>query len=109
MSSTTEPHTHHYSRIRQNPRYIALARARSRTTWILSALVLAAYFLFMALAACRPDLLHLPLYAGSHLSLGLPLGALLILACWLLTGWYVHRANTHYDSLSEQIVKESQA
>ncbi|MCY1446266.1 Inner membrane protein YjcH [compost metagenome] len=63
----------------------------------------------MALAACRPDLLHLPLYPGSHLSLGLPLGALLILACWLLTGWYVHRANTHYDSLSEQIVKESQA
>ncbi|MDH4559096.1 DUF485 domain-containing protein [Pseudomonas sp. BN417] len=109
MSSTTEPHTLHYSRIRQNPRFIALSRSRSRTTWILSALVLAAYFLFMALAACLPEVLHLPLYPGSHLSLGLPLGALLILTTWLLTGWYVHRANTRYDSLSEQIVKESQA
>jgi uncharacterized membrane protein (DUF485 family) len=109
MSSTTDPHTQQYSRIRQNPRFIALSRSRSRTTWILSALVLSAYFLFMALAACLPEVLHLPLYSGSHLSLGLPLGALLILATWLLTGWYVHRANTRYDTLSEQIVKESQA
>ena len=30
-----------------------------------------------------PGWLHLPLYAGSHLSLGLPLGAALILLCWL--------------------------
>ncbi|MNY62429.1 Inner membrane protein YjcH [compost metagenome] len=54
-------------------------------------------------------MLHLPLYPGSHLSLGLPLGALLIIVTWLLTGWYVHRANTRYDTLSEQIIKESQA
>ncbi|MCY1278920.1 Inner membrane protein YjcH [compost metagenome] len=109
MSSSAEPHSQHCSRIRQNPRFIALSRSRSRTSWMLSALVLAAYFLFMALAACLPEVLHLPLYPGSHLSLGLPLGAVLILATWLLTGWYVHRANTRYDSLSEQIVKETQA
>ncbi|BAU74661.1 DUF485 domain-containing protein [Metapseudomonas furukawaii] len=109
MSSTPESTADHYQRIRQDPRFIALVRSRSRTSWRLTLLVLATYFLFMGVAAIRPDLLHLPLYPGSHLSLGLPLGALLILITWLLTGWYVHRANTHYDRLGQRIIEESQA
>lgn len=109
MNSMIDPPVEHYRRIRENPRYIALARARSRLTWRLSILVLAGYFLFMGVAAVRPDLLHLPLYQGSHLSLGIPLATLLIVIAWLLTAWYVHRANTHFDRLSASIVKESQA
>ncbi|MNE95828.1 Inner membrane protein YjcH [compost metagenome] len=84
-----------------------MARARSRITWLLSALVLAVYALFMALAACLPQVLHVPLYAGSHLTWGFPSGALVILVTWLMTGWYVYRANNLYDNLIEQIVKES--
>lgn len=106
MSNTAEQLSDHYSRIRTNPRFIAMSTARSRTSWLLSALVLCAYFLFMALAACLPQVLHTPLYPGSHLTLGIPLGASIILISWLLTGWYVHRANSHFDHLSEQIIKE---
>ncbi|MFK8333023.1 DUF485 domain-containing protein [Pseudomonas sp. BJa5] len=108
MNSMIDTPVEHYRRIRENPRYIALARARSRLTWWLSALVLASYFLFMGVAAARPDLLHLPLYPGSHLSLGIPLATLLIVVAWLLTAWYVHRANSHFDHVSASIVKESQ-
>lgn len=106
MSDTAEQLCDHYRRIRKNPRFIVLSRSRSRTSWLLSALVLCAYFVFMAVAACLPEVLHTPLYPGSHLTLGMPLGALIILVSWLLTGWYVHRANTRFDSLSEQIVQE---
>ena len=109
MSSTPEDQSEHYRRIRQNPRFIALTRSRARTSWWLTLSVLASYFLFMGVAAIRPDLLHRPLYAGSHLSLGIPLGALLILVTWILTGWYVHRANTHFDRLGNSIIEESQA
>ncbi len=108
MPSQAASHADHYRRIRQDPRFIELSRARSRTSWWLSLAVLSSYFLYMGIAAVRPDLLHLPLYPGSHLSLGIPLGALLIVAGWLLTGWYVRRANRHYDELSEHIIQESQ-
>ncbi|MFD2643641.1 DUF485 domain-containing protein [Pseudomonas japonica] len=109
MTRTSDPHVEHYQRIRQNPRFLALSRARSRTSWRLSAVVLAAYFLFMGVAAVNPQFLHQPLFPGSHLSLGLPLGALLLLASWLLTAWYVHRANQHFDPIGASIIEESQA
>ncbi|MDH4582819.1 DUF485 domain-containing protein [Pseudomonas sp. BN415] len=103
-----DPHAEHYRRIRQNPKFIELTRTRSRTSWLLSALVLAGYFLFMGVAAMRPELLQQPLYPGSHLSMGIPLGTLLLLTTWLLTGWYVHRANKHFDRLGDSIITESQ-
>ncbi|MDR0277821.1 MAG: DUF485 domain-containing protein [Paucimonas sp.] len=109
MTHLPDPHAEHYRRISQNPRFLALSRARSRTSWCLSAVVLAAYFLFMGVAAINPQFLHQPLFPGSHLSLGLPLGALLLLASWLLTAWYVHRANHHFDPIGASIIKESQA
>lgn len=109
MSCIPDPLAEHYRRIHQNPRFQALTRARTRISWRLSAVVLAAYFLFMGVAALQPQFLHQQLYPGSHLSLGLPLGALLLLLSWLLTAWYVHRANNHFDRIAASIVKENQA
>lgn len=108
MNTTTHPDADQYRRILQNPRFQALVQARSRLTWRLSLLVLGTYFVFMGVAACLPGWLHAPLYRDSHLSLGIALACLLILCAWLLTGWYVHRANSHFDSLSARIVQESQ-
>lgn len=108
MTIPPKSHTDHYRRIRQDPKFIALSRARGRTSWWLTIVVLSGYFLFMGVAASDPQLLHRPLYPSSHISLGIPLGALLIVAGWLLTGWYVHRANNHYDRLNESIIQESQ-
>lgn len=94
--------------IRSNPKFQNLARRRARLAWALSGLVLALYYSFIMLVAFAPGWLHVPLYAGSNLSLGLPLGAALILLCWLLTLWYVRSANLHFDTLSAQILEESQ-
>ncbi|TFY87395.1 DUF485 domain-containing protein [Pseudomonas kairouanensis] len=106
MSDTPQSLTERYRSIRENPDFKAVVLARSRLSWRLSAWVLSAYFAFMAVAAGAPALLHTPLHAGSHLSIGIPLASLLVVVPWLLTGWYVHRANTHFDRQIAAIVEE---
>ncbi|MCO6056821.1 DUF485 domain-containing protein [Pseudomonas sp. MOB-449] len=97
------------ARIMANPKFQRLARERATLAWSLSALVLAVYYLFILLVAFIPGWLHLPLYEGSHLSRGIPLGAAIIILSWLLTAWYVRHANIRFDALSAQILEEGQA
>ncbi|MFV3368827.1 DUF485 domain-containing protein [Pseudomonas sp. NY15435] len=92
-----------------NPKFQRLAQQRALFAWSLSAVVLAFYYFFILLVAFVPDWLRTPLYAGSHLSRGIPVGASVILVSWLLTAWYVRHANTRFDALSSEILKEAQA
>lgn len=63
---------------------------------ILMALMVFVYFGFIALVAYAPQLLAIQLTRG--LSLGILLGALVIVCAWLLTWCYVRWANVHYDA-----------
>jgi uncharacterized membrane protein (DUF485 family) len=74
----------------------ALARARVRVATILTVAMIAVYFGFIALIAFDPALLARKVTNG--LSLGILLGALVIVATWVLTWIYVRWANTHYDT-----------
>ena len=74
----------------------ALAAARWRIALALTGAMVAIYFGFVLLIAYAKPLLATRITAG--LSLGLLLGALVIVASWLLTWVYVRWANTHYDS-----------
>jgi uncharacterized membrane protein (DUF485 family) len=72
-----------------------LAAERRRVALVLTAAVVAVYFGFVfAVAFARPALGHL-LTPG--LSLGIVLGAGVIVASWLLTWVYVRWANTRWD------------
>jgi len=81
------------------PAVLTSARALSARRWrVAASLTLAmvtVYFGFILLVAFRPATLATAL--GDGLSLGIVLGALVILAAWLLTLVYVRWANTHYD------------
>lgn len=57
---------------------------------------MAAYFGFILLVAFNKPLLGTPVADG--LSLGILLGALVIVVAWVLTWIYVSWANRHYDS-----------
>ena len=107
MDLSVSRHAQNYDHIRNNPKFHQLAQSRSRLAWSLSAAVLGVYFLFMATVAFAPAWLHQPLAEGSPLSVGLPIGAAVILFSWLLTGWYVRCANTRFDALSAELVEES--
>lgn len=96
-----------YQRIRANPKFKQLADDRSRFAWLLTALVLIGYYSFMMTIAFAPDLLRAPLWPGATLTLGVPLGAAIVIGSWLLTGVYINRANGKYEKLNEEIIKEA--
>lgn len=73
----------------------SLAARRWRLAATLTALMVLVYFGFIALVAFRPATLARLLHEG--LSLGIVLGALVIVAAWLLTLAYVSWANRVYD------------
>ncbi len=73
----------------------ALGAARWRVALALTAAMIALYFGFIALIAFGKPLLGRLLAPG--LSVGIVLGALVIVCSWLLTWVYVRWANDHYD------------
>jgi uncharacterized membrane protein (DUF485 family) len=72
-----------------------LDAARWRMALLLTAGVVLLYFGFIALVAYGRHILAIQVVPG--LSLGILLGALVIIGSWLLTWVYVRWANTHYD------------
>ena len=74
---------------------LALTRRRSRVAVVLTAAMMIIYFGFIILVAFRPELLATLIVPG--LSLGILMGALVIVSAWLLTFIYVRWANTVYD------------
>lgn len=79
----------------------ALAAARWRVAITLVLLMVLVYFGFVALVAFAPQVLALQLTRG--LTLGILLGALVIVCAWLLTWCYVRWANVHYDAAIDRI------
>jgi uncharacterized membrane protein (DUF485 family) len=74
----------------------AVSAARWRIAVTLTAAMMVAYFGFVLLVAFNKPLLGRLLAPG--LSLGMLLGAGVIVVAWLLTWTYVRWANTHYDA-----------
>jgi len=74
----------------------ALGAARWRVALALTAAMVVLYFGFIALIAFAKPVLGRLLAPG--LSLGIVLGALVIVCSWLLTWVYVRWANDHYDA-----------
>ena len=68
-----------------------------RLAAILSAIVLVSYYSFMMVVAFAPGILGKPLGEGMTLSIGIPIGAAIIVISWLLTGVYSYFANGPFD------------
>lgn len=73
----------------------ALSGARRRVALWLTAAMVVIYFGFLGLIAWQKPLLGTLVRPG--LSLGILLGALVIVSCWVLTWLYVRWTNTRYD------------
>jgi uncharacterized membrane protein (DUF485 family) len=73
----------------------ALDAARWRIAIALTAAMMVLYFSFILLVAFAKPLLTSTMVPG--LSLGILLGALVIVAAWVLIWIYVRWANRHYD------------
>ena len=80
-----------------------IAARRARIAGALTAAVMAVYFGFILLIAYAKPLLATKLRPG--LSLGIALGALVIVISWLSTWLYVRWANRHYDAALDELRK----
>ncbi|MEJ2654050.1 MAG: DUF485 domain-containing protein [Acidihalobacter sp.] len=93
-------------RIQANQAYQELVRRRSRFGWTLSIVMLVIYYSFILVIAFNPGLLGTPLSETSVITWGIPIGVLIILVAFILTGVYVRRANREFDVLVQQIVED---
>ena len=82
----------------------ALDEARWRIAIALTIAMMVLYFGFILLVAYDKALLARIIIPG--LSLGILLGALVIVAAWVLIWIYVRWANTHYDAAIDALVNK---
>lgn len=95
-----------YERIRANPKFQELVAKRTRMSWLFAAMVLTAYYGFIALVAFAPQVLHTQLSSG-RTTWGVVLGFGILVLSWVLTGLYVRRANTEFDKINNDILREA--
>jgi uncharacterized membrane protein (DUF485 family) len=82
-----------------------LDRARWRVVLGLTGAMVLLYFGFIALVAYGRPVLAIRVLPG--LTLGILLGAVVILTSWLLTWFYVWWANRHYDPQVKALNREA--
>ncbi|AGW89607.1 MULTISPECIES: DUF485 domain-containing protein [Cupriavidus] len=101
------PDTIAYSSIRTHAIFAELVTRRKRLVVLLSLLTIVPYYLFVMVAAVRPEMLARPVSAQSSITVGWPVGIAMIVGGWLLTGLYVRRANGEFDRLNKQLLVET--
>ena len=91
-------------RIAKDPSYIELKHKRTSLGWWLSLAGMVAYYGFILLVAFDKSFLAKKLGSGVT-TLGMPLGVAVIVFTIVITWYYVRRANSEFDPLTERIVK----
>lgn len=93
-----------YDKIYADAEFQALQRVRSRFSWMLAALMFGSFISFILVIAFAPALLGQPLGPNTVISWGIPVAVAIIVFGFVLTGWYVWRANGEFDTRIEAIV-----
>lgn len=95
-----------YARIRKNPKFKELVSKRERLAWTLTGIVLVLFFGLFLTVAFNPSVLAIRL-GESFVTTGLAIGLAQFVLFWVLTAVYVKRANSDFDALTEQLLRES--
>jgi uncharacterized membrane protein (DUF485 family) len=94
-----------HNQVLRSPRFQELVRQRARFAWTLTIAMLVIYFGFILLVAFAKPLLASKIGDGVT-SLGIILGLGVIVSAFVLTGIYVHRANSRFDELTRRLTRE---
>ena len=95
-----------YARIRENPKFKELVSKRERLAWTLTGIVLVLFFGLFLTVAFNPAALAVKI-GDSLVTTGLVIGLFQFILFWVLTAVYVRRANSDFDALTEQLLRES--
>ena len=96
-----------YERMRDNPKFQELVNKRGRFAWTLAAIVLTLFYGFVLIVAFATESLGNPIAEGSRWTVGVTLELFLFVFFWVTTVIYVRRANTEFDTLSQEIVRDA--
>lgn len=102
MNASVDPRV---ERIASHPAYQRLRQSRNRLGWILTALMLLAYYGYIGLIAFDKPFLAKPIGDGVT-SLGIPIGMGVIVFTIAITVYYVRVANKKFDALTEELLKD---
>jgi uncharacterized membrane protein (DUF485 family) len=95
------------ARVEANPKYHQLVDMRSSYSIIMTICVMVVYYGYILLIAFNKEWLGTKIGEGMTTSVGIPLGLGVIVTTIILTNIYVRRANTEFDTLNAEIIKEA--
>ena len=95
------------ARVNASPTYQKLVKTRSSYGWFLTALMMIVYYGFTLLVAFGKGFMSQRI-GDSVMTYALPIGLFVLLFTIVITGIYVRRANTKFDSMTEALRKEVQ-
>jgi len=92
-------------KIQSHPKYLELKKKRNSFGWLLTILMMVVYYGYIALIAFDKPFLAQRIGAGVT-SLGVPIGLGVIIFTVVITAIYVRRANSEFDDLTADILKD---
>ena len=96
-----------YERMRGNPKFQELVSKRSRFAWTLATIVLTLFYGFVMVVASKPASLGQPVSVGTMWTIGVVVEMFMFVFFWSLTAVYVRRANSEFDALTQEIIKQA--
>ncbi len=88
--------------IRNNPSYKELVEKRSSFSWKMAIGMFVVYYAFILTIAFAPQVLGTPVGDGV-MTIGIPIGIVIILFSFIMAGIYTFRANGEFDDLSNKV------
>lgn len=95
-------------RVLSHPKFINMAKRKSRLRWVFSALMFIVYFTFIALIGLNPEAFATPVSSGSFTTWGIYVGLFVIFFAFAITGIYVHKANGEYERMTQSVIDDIQ-
>ena len=93
-------------KIQKNPKYQELRSKRTSFGWTMTLLMMVVYYGYIALIAFNKPFLATPIGSGVT-TLGIPIGMGVIIFTIVITAIYVRRANSEFDDLTAEILKDA--
>ena len=95
------------ARIQKNPKFLQFVSTRNTYANILTIAMMIAYFGFILLVAFNKQFLATKVATGAVMSVGIPMGIGVLVFTIVITTIYVRRANSEFDDMKDEIVKEA--
>ena len=95
------------ARIEKNPKFLKFVSTRNNYSIIMTMAMMVVYFGYILLVAFNKPFLATKVSAGAVMSIGIPMGLGVLVFTIVITAIYVRRANSEFDAIKDEIVKEA--